>query len=298
MFQKTIANSVEIVGIGLHKGVPVRMKLTPAEVDTGIVFHRSDEGVSIPLSPDAVTSTQLATTISRDDVHISTIEHFLSAIYAYGIDNLIIEVDNSEIPIMDGSAISFCMLLEEAGVRNLEQTKKVLRIKKELEVTQDQKYVRLSPASSTSFDFTIDFNHPVIRRQQYTFEFSTKAYKDEIAKARTFGFVHEMQYLQSKNLALGASLGNAIGLDDKKILNPDGLRYKDEFVRHKILDAIGDLALLGMPILGEYSSFAGSHHLNHLLTKELLENPESYEIIEIKEKSDTTASMIYASASS
>lgn len=298
MFQKTIKRRVEIVGIGLHKGVPVKMVLEPLDADMGIVFHRSDMGVSIPLRPDSVTSTQLATTIEKEGASISTIEHLLSAVYAYGVDNLFISVDNSEIPIMDGSSNSFCMLLEEAGIEALNRSKKVLRIKKEVEVTQEQKFVRLKPANTTGYEFKIHFDHPLIKTQSYSLNFSTKAYKEEIAKARTFGFVHELQYLQSKNLALGASLNNAIGLDDKKILNPEGLRFKDEFVRHKILDAIGDLSLLGMPILGQYESFAGSHHLNHLLTKELLKNPDNYEIIELKEKPELTKTLSYAQASS
>lgn len=294
MRQKTIKRSVEIVGIGLHKGVPVKMRLEPMDADTGIIFFRQDEGVSIPLSPDVVTSTQLATTISKNETTISTIEHLLSAVYAYGIDNLRICVDNAEIPIMDGSSIGFCMLLEEAGVEVLDTPRKVIVIKKPIEAREDQKYARLTPAKTTAFKFKIDFRHPLIHVQDYAFTFSTDAYKEEIAKARTFGFLHEVQYLRSKGLALGGSLSNAVVLDDKKILNPEGLRYGNEFVRHKILDAIGDLALLGRPIIGEYEAFAGSHRLNHLLTRELLRSTECFELQTLDETTEENTAKSYA----
>lgn len=280
MQQRTIAKSVEIVGIGLHKGVPVTMRLEPIEEDSGILFYRKDKNRYIKLTPSNVVDTKMATVIGHDGVVISTIEHLMSAVYSYGIDNLLIILDNDEVPIMDGSAISYCMILDEAGIKIQKKPKKVLRIKKDIRVAHQDRYVELHPSNGLTFDFTISFNHPVIQTEQYRFEFSKKAFLEEIAKARTFGFLHEVQYLRSIGLALGGSLDNAIVLDEKKVLNPEGLRYKDEFVRHKILDAIGDLSLLGMPIMGEYRSFAGSHHLNHLLTLKLLENRENYEIIE------------------
>lgn len=281
MKQKTIAKRVEIVGIGLHKGVPVKMALEPMEANSGIVFYRNDLGVSIPLDISSVTETKLATTISNNEIaKISTIEHFMSAIYSYGIDNLRIVLDNDEIPIVDGSAIAFCMLLDEAGIQECDAPKRVMKITKTVQVTDGHKYVKIEPADRLIFDYIINFAHPLIKEQKYTFTFSKENYLKEIAKARTFGFLNEVQYLRSVGLALGGSLENAIVLDDKKILNPEGLRFADEFVRHKILDAIGDLSLLNNAILGRYSSSAGSHHLNHLLTLEII-NQHAFELVEI-----------------
>lgn len=279
--QTTIAKSVELVGIGLHKGVPVHLRLEPMESNSGIVFFRSDAGVSIPLTPQSVVDTKMATVIGKDGISISTIEHMLSAIYAYGIDNIRVVVNADEIPVMDGSSMSFCMLLDEAGIVQQDSPKKIMRIKKEVEVKEGDKYVRLSPSEDLSYDFTIKFAHPAIDQQTYVLKFTKENYKKEIARARTFGFVHEVQYLRSKGLALGGSLENAVVLDDKKVLNPEGLRFTDEFVRHKILDAIGDMSLIGMNFIGNYEAFAGSHDLNHKLTLELLKDPANYEIVEL-----------------
>ncbi|MDD4856420.1 MAG: UDP-3-O-acyl-N-acetylglucosamine deacetylase [Sulfuricurvum sp.] len=279
--QTTIGKKVELVGIGLHKGIPVHLRLEPMESNSGIVFFRSDAGVSIPLTPESVVDTKMATVIGKDGVFISTIEHMLSAIYAYGIDNLRVIVDADEVPVMDGSSMSFCMLLDEAGLVELDAPKKIMRIKKEVEVREGEKYVKLSPSNDLSYDFTIKFSHPVIDKQSYVLKFTKENYKKEIARARTFGFVHEVQYLRSKGLALGGSLENAVVLDDKKVLNPEGLRFTDEFVRHKILDAIGDMSLIGMNFIGNYEAFAGSHDLNHKLTMELLKDPANYEIVEL-----------------
>jgi UDP-3-O-[3-hydroxymyristoyl] N-acetylglucosamine deacetylase len=187
-------------------------------------------------------------------------------------------------PIMDGSAISFALLLKEAKVVTQDRPKKILKIKKEVVVRDGKKFVKLEPFEGGVFDFEIDFPHPAIGRQKFSFDFKKQSYTEEIARARTFGFIRDIQYLQSQNLALGASLANAIGLDEHRVLNPEGLRYKDEFVRHKILDAMGDMKLLGYTILGKYSSFAGSHHLNHLLTKELLSSRANYEIVSLEAK--------------
>ncbi|MCE3038579.1 UDP-3-O-acyl-N-acetylglucosamine deacetylase [Helicobacter anatolicus] len=283
MKQKTINKKVELVGIGLHKGVPVKMVLEPLEADSGIIFYRSDLGVSIPMKPQNVTNTTMATVLSLGDAKISTIEHLLSAIYAYGIDNLKISVDNEEIPIMDGSAIGYCMLLDEAGIRVLDANKKIMAIKKPIEVKEGDKFVRIEPSNQTIFDFSIDFPHPAIKQQKYKFIFSKQNYKEEIARARTFGFLQEVNYLRSIGLGLGGNLNNCIVLDENGILNKEGLRYKEEFVRHKILDAIGDMAILGMPLLGSYVSFAGSHKLNALLTQKILEENGAYELVESKE---------------
>ena len=281
MYQTTIQKSVELVGIGLHKGTPVKLRLEPMEAGSGIVFYRSDVDVSIPLIPENVVDTQMATVIGKDGHVISTIEHLLSAVYAYGIDNLRIIVDGDEVPVMDGSSASYCMLLDEAQTVQLDKPKKVMRIKKEVVVQEGDKYVKLSPSKDLNYDFTIKFPHPVIQEQAYVLHFTKQTYKEEIARARTFGFVQEVQYLRSKGLALGGSLENAIVLDDKKILNPEGLRYDDEFVRHKILDAIGDMSLIGMNFIGNYEAFAGSHDLNHKLTLELLKDPANFEVIEV-----------------
>jgi len=288
MKQRTIKKSVEIVGVGLHKGVPIKMTLEPLEANSGIIFYRIDEGVNIPLTTEYVVDTKMATVIGKDGVVVSTIEHLLSAIYAYGIDNLKIVLDNDEIPILDGSSSGFCMLLDEVGIKELNATKKALKVKKEVEVKVDGKFVKLKPSNHIIYDFSIDFDHPAIGQQQFKFDYSIEEYKENISRARTFGFLHEVQYLRSIGLAQGGSLDNAIVLDDQKIINPEGLRFDDEFVRHKILDAIGDMSLLGYTMIGEYNAHAGSHHLNHLLTKELLKDPENYEIIDLAEETDTS----------
>lgn len=279
MNQRTIKKSVETIGIGLHKGVPVTMVLEPTPENSGITFIRSDLNIAIPLSPANVTSTQNATTVSKEGASIHTIEHLLSALYAYGIDNLNIYLNNEEIPILDGSSVGFCMLLDEAGVLVQEAQKEIFVIKEEIVVEDGHKWAKLSPSKSAIFEFEIDFAHPIIKKQKYSFDFSTRAYQEEIAKARTFGFLKEVQYLRSIGLAQGGSLDNAIVLDDKKVLNQEGLRYKDEFVRHKILDAIGDLFLARKPIFGKYSSFAGSHKLNYMLISKLLETHSAYDVI-------------------
>ena len=281
MYQTTIKKSVELVGIGLHKGSPVKLRLEPMESNSGIVFYRSDVDVSIPLIPENVVDTKMATVIGKDGYVISTIEHLLSAVYAYGIDNLRVIVDADEVPVMDGSSASFCMLLDEAGIQQLDVPKKVMIIKKDVEIQEGEKYVKLSPSPDLNYDFTIKFPHPVIQEQAYVLKFTKESYKNEIARARTFGFLHEVQYLRSKGLALGGSLENAVVLDEKKILNPEGLRFENEFVRHKILDAIGDMSLIGMNFIGNYEAMAGSHDLNHKLTLKLLENKENYEVVEL-----------------
>ncbi len=283
MQQRTIKKPVEVVGIGLHKGEPIKLRLEPLSVDAGIVFYREDLAMSIPLSPSSVIDTRMATVIGSEKGYISTIEHFLSALYAYGIDNLRVIVDGNEMPIMDGSSISFCLLLDEAGIEELDAPKKIIRVKKAIEVQDGNKFVRLLPHDSAIFDFKIKFDHPVIGEQSEKFDFSTHNFIEEIARARTFGFAKDIQYLQSQNLALGATLQNAIGLDDHKVLNPEGLRFDNEFARHKILDAMGDMMVSGHNILAKYESFAGSHNLNYQLTSKLLSDSKNYELVEVEE---------------
>ncbi len=283
MQQRTIKKPVEVIGIGLHKGEPIKLRLEPLSADAGIVFYREDLAMSIPLSPNSVIDTRMATVIGSEKGFISTIEHFLSALYAYGIDNLRVIVDGNEMPIMDGSSISFCLLLDEAGVEELEAPKKIIRVKKVIEVQDGDKFVRLLPHESATFDFRIKFDHPVIGEQSESFDFSTHNFIEEIARARTFGFAKDIQYLQSQNLALGATLQNAIGLDEHKVLNPEGLRFENEFARHKILDAMGDMMVSGYNILAKYESFAGSHNLNYQLTSKLLSDSKNYEFVAVEE---------------
>lgn len=281
MRQTTIGKKVHTVGIGLHKGEPIRLTLEPLEAGSGIVFYRSDLGISFKGEPKNVVNTQMATVVGNDKGYISTIEHLMSAINGYGIDNIRIIVDANEIPVMDGSSASFCMLLDEAGVRELDANKKALIIKRAVEIREGDKLVRLSPSKSPKFDYTIKFSHPLIGTQHYVFEFSKKAYLKEISRARTFGFLKDVQALRSMGLALGGSLENAVVIDENKILNPEGLRFENEFVRHKILDAIGDLALVGAPILGDYTAFAGSHDLNHKLTLAVLADAKNFELVDL-----------------
>lgn len=278
MKQTTIARRVETVGIGLHKGEPIRLILEPLDANSGIILHREDLGISFEAEPKNVINTQMATVVGNEKGFISTIEHLMAAVNGYGIDNIRISVDANEIPVMDGSAISFCMLLDEAGIRHLDAGKKVILVRREVEVVEGSKFVRTSPSRNPKFDYTIKFDHPVIGEQRYVFEFSKSSFVKNIARARTFGFLKDLQRLQAQNLALGASLDNAVAIDDTHILNPEGLRFENEFVRHKILDAVGDLSLLGAPLLGDYTAFAGSHDLNHKLTLALMADEKNYEI--------------------
>ncbi|WP_297573906.1 UDP-3-O-acyl-N-acetylglucosamine deacetylase [uncultured Campylobacter sp.] len=285
MNQTTIAKSVQGVGIGLHKGEPINLTLEPLDADLGIVFYRKDLDLTIKADTNSVINTQMATVIGdTNGNYISTIEHLLSAISSYGIDNIRIVLDANEVPVMDGSAIGFCMMLDEAGINFLDATKKAIVIKNRVEVREGNKFARVEPSNNPKFNFTIEFDNPIIGRQSYNFEFGKQNYLKEIARARTFGFLKDVQMLRAKNLALGGSLENAVILDDSKILNPEGLRFENEFVRHKILDAIGDLALMGAPLLCNYTSFAGSHHLNHLLTKAILSDSKNYEIVKLDSK--------------
>ena len=264
MRQTTIAKKVHNVGIGLHKGEPIRLTLEPLEAGSGIVFYRSDLGISFKAEPENVINTQMATVVGNEKGYISTIEHLMSAINAYGIDNIRIIVDANEIPVMDGSSASFCMLLDEAGVRELDANKKALIIKRAVEIREGDKLVRLSPSKSPKFDYTIKFSHPLIGTQHHVFEFSKKSYLKEISRARTFGFLKDVQALRSMGLALGGSLENAVVIDE-----------------NKILDAIGDLALVGAPILGDYTAFAGSHDLNHKLTLAVLADAKNFELVDL-----------------
>lgn len=294
MKQMTLARAVKGVGIGLHKGEPVEITLEPLEANSGIVFFRNDLNASYKAEPSSVINTQMATVIGDSRGYVSTIEHLMSAINAYGIDNIRIVLNANEAPVMDGSSISFCMMLDEAGVKELDAPKKIIVIKKPVEVRDGHKFVKLIPTKIPKISYTIKFDNAVIGEQNYCFEFSKKKYIEEIARARTFGFLKDVKALRSMNLGLGGSLENTIVVDDNRILNPEGLRFKDEFVRHKILDAIGDLTLLGYRVFGDYISYAGSHHLNHLLTKALLEDKDAYEVVSLSKNYEKTYERVFA----
>jgi len=283
MFERTIAKRVEVTGIGLHSGEAIKMVLEPLGSGSGIIFYHAKSGTEIKLAPSNITETKLATTLGKRPNAISTIEHFLSAVYAYGIDNLKVTIFGDEMPVMDGSAMPFCMLLDEAGMQELQKAKEIMLITKEVKVQEDGKEAALKPSKQAKFNFLIDFAHPIIGKEEFSFLFSKQNFIEQIARARTFGFVRDIQYLQSMNLALGASLDNAIGLDENSVLNPEGLRFADEFVRHKILDAMGDMMVLGKSIVGEYSAVASSHDLNHKLTLKLLESSDAYELVRLSE---------------
>jgi len=292
--QITLKKKVEGVGVGLHKGEPIHFSLSPLDANAGIVFYRSDTNTYIEAKPSNVIDTQMATVIGQEGESISTIEHLLSATYAYGIDNILIKIDAPEAPVLDGSSASFCMMFNESGIITQEANKKIMILKKEVEVREGDKYAKISPSANSEFTFSIDFNHPAIGFQKFHLNFSKENYLEHISRARTFGFLKDFQMLRNRNLALGASLDNAVVLDEKKVINSDGLRFSNEFVRHKLLDAIGDLALLEMSYLGYYESHAGSHDLNHKLTLEVLKDPANYIITDLQDIKDSTFSKAYA----
>ena len=284
MQQTTIKYPVSTKGIGLHSGCEVALRLEPSGANEGIRFFRIDkDNEAIVANSSNVHNTVMSTTLqseSRDDVKISTIEHLMSALYAYEIDNVNIFVDNEEIPILDGSGLEYCELLDKAGTCELLAPKEVFKINKTIEVkdpNDSKKFVKIEPSAQVEFQYEIAFAHPSIGQQKMQFVCDKHSYKEEIALARTFGFAYDLEKLKAKGLAKGASMQNAIAMDEEKILNPEGLRCENEFVRHKILDAMGDLAVLGKKVIGKYSAFAGSHTLNHLLTKEILKQ-QAYEV--------------------
>jgi UDP-3-O-[3-hydroxymyristoyl] N-acetylglucosamine deacetylase len=287
MQQRTIATPIKAVGIGLHSGRKVTLSIKPAPVNSGIVFVRIDtpEQSVIPANALAVCDTRLASVIQKNGVRVSTVEHLLSACAGLGLDNLFIELDGEEVPIMDGSAASFLFLMESAGIAEQDAPRQFLVIKKPIEVKEGDKLARLEPFFGFKLDFTIDFKHPAVDKtgQRFVVDFAEHAYRSEIGRARTFGFAHEVEALREMGLARGGSLDNAIVLDEHRILNNEELRYEDEFVRHKILDAIGDLYLVGHPIVGSYVAEKSGHALNNALLRRLLEDPSAYEITSFPE---------------
>jgi UDP-3-O-[3-hydroxymyristoyl] N-acetylglucosamine deacetylase len=278
--QRTLKESIRASGIGLHSGDKVYMTLRPAPANSGIVFRRLDlpEPVDIPASALCVTDTALGTTIEHNGAHVGTVEHLMSAMAGLGIDNAFIDLTAAEVPIMDGSAAPFVFLLQSAGIEEQNAAKRFIKVLKPIEVTEGDKWVRLTPHDGFRLNVEIDFEHPALRkyRQAVNLDFSTAAFLKEISRARTFGFLKDLEGARARERALGANLDNAIVMDEYRVINEDGLRYRDEFVRHKVLDALGDLYLLGSSLIGEFSGFKCGHKLNNLLLRALLEAPDSH----------------------
>jgi len=281
--QRTLKDSIRATGIGLHSGVKVYMTLRPAPANTGIVFRRLDlpEPVDIPASALNVTETNLGTTLQCGAGRVATVEHLMSALAGLGIDNLFIDLTAAEVPIMDGSAAPFVFLLQSAGIEELPAPKRFIRVLRRVEVTEGDKWACFEPYDGYRINLEIDFDHPMLKkhRQKACLDFSTTAFLKEISRARTFGFLRDVEYLRANDLALGGSLDNAIVMDEYRVLNEDGLRFQDEFVRHKVLDAVGDLYLLGSCLIGEFTGFKSGHKLNNLLLRALLEQADAYEEI-------------------
>ncbi|CTP92491.1 UDP-3-O-acyl-N-acetylglucosamine deacetylase [Xanthomonas graminis] len=286
--QRTLKNTIRATGVGLHSGDKVYMTLRPAPADHGIVFRRVDlePAVEVPADAELVTETTLCTGLSRGDAKIQTVEHLMSAMAGLGVDNAIVELSSAELPIMDGSSGPFVFLLQSAGIVEQGKPKRFIRIKRPVEVRDGDKIARFAPYEGYKLGFTIQFDHPMIpaKQSRQEIEFSTMAYIKEISRARTFGFMRDLEYMRERNLGLGGSMDNAIVLDEFRVLNDDGLRYADEFVRHKILDAIGDLYLAGGAILGAYEGYKSGHALNNKLVRALLAEQAAWEWVSFDSK--------------
>lgn len=287
--QRTLKNTIRATGVGLHSGEKVYLTLLPAPANHGIVFRRVDLDpiVDIPATATTVGDTTMSTTLVKDGVRVDTVEHLLSAMAGLGIDNAVVELSAQEVPIMDGSAGPFVFLIQSAGIAEQEVAKKFIRIKKKIEVREDDKVASFVPYDGFKVTFEIFFDHPVFKQsaQQASLDFSSTSFVKEVSRARTFGFMKDIEYLRSKNLALGGSVSNAIVVDEYRVLNEDGLRYDDEFVKHKILDAVGDLYLLGHSLIGEFVGFKSGHGLNNKLLRALEEQTDAWEFVEFAEES-------------
>ena len=293
--QRTLSNKIRATGVGLHTGKKINLTLNPAPVNSGILFKRIDlEADIIKASLNNVHDTRLSTTLSNDLVQISTVEHLLSALAGLGIDNSLVELDGPEVPIMDGSARPFVFMIQSAGIQEQNVPKKFIKIKKTIEVKQEEKWAKIEPFNGFKVAFTIDFNHPAFTKstQSSEIDFSSVSYLSQVSRARTFGFAKDIEILRKNNLALGGSVNNAIVIDDYKVINDEGVRFQDEFVKHKILDAIGDLYLLGHGLIGSFSAFKSGHHLNNLLLRELTNNCDAWEEVTIKD--DDNAPIFYS----
>ena len=287
--QRTLKNSIRATGVGLHSGQKVFMSLLPAGPDTGVIFRRVDleKPVEIRAYATNVGATELASTLIQDGIKVATVEHLLSAIAGLGIDNCIVELSAPEVPIMDGSSGPFVFLIQSAGIQEQDAAKRFIRIKQPVQVQDGDKYARFEPYEGFRVSFSIDFRHPVFKtsRQAATIDFSTTTFVKEVSRARTFGFMRDVETMRSKNLALGGSLDNAVVLDEYRVLNNEGLRYEDEFVRHKILDAIGDLYLMGHSLIGSYTAHKSGHQLNNKLVRALIADPRAWEEVTFQDES-------------
>lgn len=293
MKQRTLKQTITATGVGLHSGERVNLRLLPAEINTGIAFRRTDldgeKSRVIKLTPNLINDTRLSSTIvTEDNIRIGTIEHLMSAFCALGIDNILVELDAPEIPIMDGSALPFLYLLQDGGIIDQHAEKRFIRIKKPIEIIEENKSVRFLPYDGFKISLSIDFDHPVFRRaeQTLTIDFAQKSYQEEIARARTFGFMQEVELMRTHNLGLGGNLTNAIVIDETEILNTDGLRYDNEFVRHKILDAVGDLYVAGHQLIGAFEGVKSGHAINNALLRKLLSDETAFEWAEFPDNVD------------
>ncbi|WP_332672840.1 UDP-3-O-acyl-N-acetylglucosamine deacetylase [Aromatoleum sp.] len=291
MRQRTLKSIVKATGVGLHGGRKVQLVLRPAAPNTGIVFHRVDvtPPIDLPADPYAVCDTRMCSGLERDGAKVGTVEHLMSALAGLGIDNLHVDVDAPEIPILDGSAGPFVFLLQSAGIEEQKAPKRFLRVKKAVEYREDDKWVRLEPYDGFRLTFSIVFNHPAIDKTStsVTVDFAEQSYVRDVARARTFGFMQDVDMMRANGLALGGSLDNAIVMDEYRVLNADGLRYVDEFVKHKVLDAIGDLYLCGHPLLAAYSAHKSGHALNNQILRVLLEDRSAWEIVTFEKTAST-----------
>ena len=291
--QRTLKSLVSASGVGLHTGQKVRITLRPAPPDTGVVFRRVDlaSPVDIPARAERVGEARLASTLIKDGVRVHTVEHLMSALGGLGVDNAYVDLDAPELPIMDGSASPFVLLIQQAGIEEQAAAKKFLRVMRPVEVREGDKWARLDPYEGYRLSFSIDFRHPVIERttQAVTVDFAETSYLKEIARARTFGFMHEVEDLRDSGLALGGGLDNAVVLDEYRVLNSEGLRFADEFIRHKLLDAIGDLYLLGRPLLGAFTAHKSGHAMNNRLLRATLADPAALETVVFERAEETPA---------
>jgi UDP-3-O-[3-hydroxymyristoyl] N-acetylglucosamine deacetylase len=294
--QRTLKNAIRATGVGLHTGKKVLLTLRPALPNTGIIFRRVDldHPTEIRACPENVGDTRLSTTLVKGKIRIATVEHLLSALAGFGIDNAYVDLSASEVPIMDGSAGPFVFLIQSAGVVEQNATKQFIRIKEQVRVTDKDKWAMFEPFNGFKVGFTIQFDHPVFNENnsQAEIDFSTTSFVKEVSRARTFGFMRDVELLREKNLALGGSLDNAVVVDDYRILNDDGLRYEDECVKHKILDAIGDLYLLGHSLIGSFTGYKSGHELNNRLLKKLLANKRAWEIVSFEDEVDLPISFV------
>jgi UDP-3-O-[3-hydroxymyristoyl] N-acetylglucosamine deacetylase len=294
--QRTLKNVIRATGVGLHTGEKVYLTLRPAAVDNGIVFRRVDLDpvVELPARPEYVGDTRLSTALQNGKVSVSTVEHLMSALAGLGVDNAYVELTAAEVPIMDGSAGPFVFLVQSAGVVEQSAAKKFIRVKKAVEVKAGDKWAKFSPFEGFKVSFSIDFDHPIFAKspQSAVVDFSTTSFVKEVSRARTFGFMHEVEALREAGLALGGSPDNVIVMDSYHILNEDGLRYEDEFVKHKILDAIGDLYLLGHPLIGEFTAYKSGHTLNNMLLRALLAQESAWELVSFDDPSEAPISFM------